>query len=111
MPGAVYVLVATMAGSIISRNRNILIRASFPAAVGITTAWYLLPLTMRNVSDLAWQYEERAPFIAENHLRARSLVLAGYKTGKEKSEGLTDWANDNLRDGIRGVESWVKSNR
>ena len=40
-PGGIYVLVATMAGSIVSRNRNILIRATFPAAVGVGTAWYL----------------------------------------------------------------------
>lgn len=36
MPGLIYVLVATMAGSIISRNRNVLIRTAFPLAVGVT---------------------------------------------------------------------------
>ena len=36
LPGLIYVLVATMAGTIMSRNRNLLIRATFPAAVGIT---------------------------------------------------------------------------
>lgn len=36
LPGLIYVLVATMAGSIVSRNRNILIRATFPLAVGVT---------------------------------------------------------------------------
>lgn len=36
LPGLIYVLVATMAGSIVSRNRNILIRATFPVAVGVT---------------------------------------------------------------------------
>src|SRR5947209_8239464 len=34
LPGAIYVLVATMAGSIISRNRSVLVRATFPLAVG-----------------------------------------------------------------------------
>ena len=36
LPGLIYVLVATMAGSIVSRNRNILIRGTFPLAVGVT---------------------------------------------------------------------------
>lgn len=36
LPGLIYVLVATMAGSIVSRNRNILIRATFPVVVGVT---------------------------------------------------------------------------
>jgi len=43
LPGLIYVLVATMAGSIVSRNRNILIRATFPAAVGITAGEHYLP--------------------------------------------------------------------
>ncbi|KAA6413050.1 MAG: hypothetical protein FRX48_02793 [Lasallia pustulata] len=34
IPGAIYVLVAAMAGSIAARNRNVLLRASVPAAVG-----------------------------------------------------------------------------
>lgn len=36
LPGLIYVLVATMAGSIVSRNRNLLVRATFPIAVGVT---------------------------------------------------------------------------
>ena len=43
LPGLIYVLVATMAGSIVSRNRNILIRATFPAAVGITAGEHYFP--------------------------------------------------------------------
>ena len=38
MPGLIYVLVAGMAGSIVSRNRNILLRTSVPLALGIGAA-------------------------------------------------------------------------
>ena len=34
LPGAIYVLVATLAGSIVSRNRGIFLRATVPLAVG-----------------------------------------------------------------------------
>jgi organizing structure protein 2 len=60
-PGALYVLVASMAGSIVTRNRNILLRASVPLAVGITAANVVLPITSRNVGDLIWTYEEKYP--------------------------------------------------
>lgn len=40
LPGLIYTLVATMAGSIVSRNRNFIIRATFPAAVGITAGGF-----------------------------------------------------------------------
>lgn len=62
LPGILYVLVASMAGSIISRNRNILLRATTPAAVGVGTAYVVLPHTMKNVGDLVWSFEKRASF-------------------------------------------------
>ncbi|KAI4124679.1 MAG: hypothetical protein LQ338_004679 [Usnochroma carphineum] len=52
MPGALYVLVAAMSGSILTRNRNILLRATVPFAVGVGAAWVVLPVTTRNVADL-----------------------------------------------------------
>ncbi|KAL9024218.1 MAG: hypothetical protein Q9196_006679, partial [Gyalolechia fulgens] len=54
MPGALYVLVAAMSGSIVTRNRNILLRATVPFAVGVGAAWIVLPVTTRNVADLVW---------------------------------------------------------
>ncbi|KAL8949015.1 MAG: hypothetical protein Q9222_004838, partial [Ikaeria aurantiellina] len=54
MPGALYVLVASMSGSILTRNRNILLRATVPFAVGVGAAWMVLPITTRNVADLVW---------------------------------------------------------
>ena len=111
MPGGIYVLVATMAGSIVTRNRNILLRATFPAAVGIGAAWLVLPITMRNVSDLAWRFEEKSPFVKENHLRARSLVLAGIETGKSRSEGLRRWANESVQKGRQSIEDFVRKSK
>ena len=111
LPASIYVLVATMAGSIISRNRNILIRATFPAAVGIGTAWTVLPITMQNVSDLAWEYEERSPFVKENHLRVRAAVIAAVKASKEQSEGLRKGIDEGMRRGRQTVEDFVRKGR
>lgn len=111
MPGAIYVLVATMAGSIVSRNRNFLIRGTFPVAVGIGAAWAVLPITVRNVGDLAWKYEERAPFIAENHLRVRGAVIAAVKASRERSEELRKWTDESVRSGRRSIEDLLRKGR
>ncbi|KAI9925160.1 hypothetical protein ASPWEDRAFT_45902 [Aspergillus wentii DTO 134E9] len=81
IPGGVYVVVSAMAGSIVSRNRGIFLRATSPLAFGTIAAWSLLPVTMRNVSDLVWEYEKRVPALAENHLLAREKAEYIWHTG------------------------------
>ncbi|KAL8705508.1 MAG: hypothetical protein Q9201_001383 [Fulgogasparrea decipioides] len=111
MPGALYVLVAAMSGSIITRNRNILLRATVPFAVGVGAAWVLLPITTRNVADLVWTYEEKAPLIAENHMRIKGAAQEGWRQVKEKGEWIKDWSDERVRDGREAVEGWVKKGR
>jgi MICOS complex subunit MIC26 len=71
LPGGIYVLVAAMAGSIISRNRNILIRFATPIVTGVTAAHYVVPRTTRNAGDLIWSYEEKFPVVRDNHIRIK----------------------------------------
>ena len=81
LPGGVYVVVAAMAGSIVSRNRGIFLRSASPLAFGTVAAWSLLPVTMRNVSDLAWEYEKKVPAVAEQHLLIREKAEHIWSTG------------------------------
>lgn len=111
MPGALYVLVATMAGSIVSRNRNILLRASVPFAVGLGAAWVVLPVTTRNVADLVWTFEEKAPVIANNHLRIRGAAMEGWRQIKLRGEATRQWSDERVKDSRQVVEGWVKRER
>ncbi|KAL8934798.1 MAG: hypothetical protein Q9216_005727 [Gyalolechia sp. 2 TL-2023] len=111
MPGALYVLVAAMSGSILTRNRNILLRATMPLAVGVGAAWTVLPVTTRNVADLVWRYEERIPLVAENHLRARGAAIEGWKQIRERGERVRGWSDERFRDGREAVEGWVRQGR
>jgi len=86
LPGGIYVLVAAMAGSILSRNRNILLRFATPLATGVTTAHYVVPHTTRNVGDLVWRYEEKFPVVRDNHLRISEGVKHFVETGKAHSQ-------------------------
>ena len=89
MPGSLYILVAAMTGSIVSRNRNILLRATVPMVVGIGAGWVVLPNTMRNVSDLLWTYEQRFPAIADGHIRTREGVEKAWRM--PCAPGRTSW--------------------
>lgn len=111
MPGAIYVLVAAMAGSIITRNRNILLRASVPVALGVGAGWTVLPVTMRNVSDLTWKYEQRFPAIAEAHLKFREEIEKGLSFAKVHSEVGVQYVDDKVTDAREVVEGWVKQGK
>ncbi|KZF22366.1 putative mitochondrial protein [Xylona heveae TC161] len=111
MPGAMYVLVASMAGSIISRNRGILLRATVPLAVGIGAGWLVLPVTMRNVSDLAWRYEERFPVIRDNHLRIRGAAEQGWYMTKVHSDIAVSKVDEKVAGVRETIENWVKQGK
>ncbi|KAL9021482.1 MAG: hypothetical protein Q9185_001379 [Variospora sp. 1 TL-2023] len=108
MPGALYVLVAAMSGSILARNRTVLLRASVPLAVGVGAAWVVLPVTTRNVADLVWRYEEKVPVLAENHLRVRAAGVEGWKGVRETGERVKGWCDERVREGREAVEGWVR---
>lgn len=110
-PGALYVLVASMAGSIVTRNRNLLLRASVPAAVGITAAYAVLPITTNNVGNLIWSYEEKYPVIADTHLRTKARINHFIETGKAHAGMTVGMVQDKVHDVRDGMEGWVKKGR
>lgn len=111
MPGAIYVLVAAMAGSIITRNRSIVLRASVPLALGIGAGWTVIPVTMRNVSDLTWKYEQRFPVVAESHIRLRESILKGIDFAKAHSRVGVRYVDEKVTDAREAVEGWVQKGK
>lgn len=104
-------LVAAMAGSIISRRRNIVLRGTIPVIVGVGAAWVVLPVTMRNVSDLAWVYEKKFPVIADGHVRTRESVKEAWRMAKVHGEGAIRVVDEKVRDGREAVEGWVRKGK
>ena len=111
MPGSLYVLVAAMTGSIVSRNRNLLLRAIVPAAVGLGTAWVVLPLTMRNVGDLVWKYEEKVPVISLNHLRIRGAVGEAVNESKNAYARVREAVEQGVTESREAIEGWVRKGK
>ncbi|ORY15808.1 apolipo protein O-domain-containing protein [Clohesyomyces aquaticus] len=111
LPGMLYVLVASMAGSIVTRNRNILLRATVPAAIGLGAAYAVIPLTMKNVGDLAWTYEERFPALAEAHLQTKERMQRFVETGKAHTAMSLGMVTDKVGETREKLEDWVKKGR
>ena len=111
MPGTLYVLVAAMTGSIVSRNRNIILRGAIPLAVGIGAGWVVLPVTMRNVSDLLWKYEQRFPAVADGHIRTREGIEKAWRMARIHTQEAVDIVDDKVSGGRAVVEDWVKKGK
>jgi len=111
LPGAIYVLVATLAGSIVSRNRGIFLRATFPLAVGITAGWMLIPVTMRNTSDLIWEYEKKVPVVSETHAQIGGFVKQAWKQASLHARVASDWADETANETRKRVEDLVSKGK
>jgi MICOS complex subunit MIC26 len=111
MPGTLYVLVAAMAGSIISRNRNIVIRGVVPLAVGIGTGWVVLPITMRNISELLWKFEEKFPAIADGHLRTSKSIQRAWEMTRVHTQAVVAKVDEKIGEGREAVEGWVRKGK
>ncbi|KOC12137.1 mitochondrial protein [Aspergillus flavus AF70] len=107
LPGGAYVIVSAMAGSIVSRNRGILLRTASPLAFGTVAAWTLLPVTMRNISDLVWEYEKKVPAIAEQHLYLRERAEHIWSTGVAHSGMARAMMEDKIGETRKKLEELV----
>lgn len=108
LPGGIYVLVATMTGSIITRNRGLFLRTVFPLAVGITAGWLLIPVTMRNIADLSWEYEKKVPLISNTHAEVSGFTKEAWRQAKAHARSARSWADETAVAGRGKVESWVQ---
>ncbi|EEH47636.1 uncharacterized protein PADG_03720 [Paracoccidioides brasiliensis Pb18] len=108
LPGSIYVLVASMAGSIASRNRGIFLRTTTPLAVGIVAAWTLLPVTMQNVSNLVFEYEKKIPGVAEKHVQLRNAAEDSWRRAVAHSGYGRVWMESKIGQGRGKLEEWVR---
>jgi len=111
MPGLIYVLVSTLAGSILSRNRGILLRGVVPVAFGVAAGYTVLPYTMRNVGELAWRYEERFPEVRDAHLRIRERAVHLWETGKAHTQMTVARGEELVEEAKEKVEGWVSGTK
>ena len=101
-----------MSGSIISRNRNVLLRASVPAALAFGAAWVVLPITMGNVSEFLWGWEVRKlPGLARRQVEVKGLVEGGFREGRRVVEIVRERVEEGVRKGREGLEGLAGKKR
>lgn len=111
MPGAVYVLVSSMAGSIFVRNRNVVLRVAGPVGFGLAAAWTVLPVTMGNVSNLLWEYERRFPAVADAHLKTKEGIEKGISFAKVHARIGAEKVEETVHEAREAVEGWVRKGK
>lgn len=71
----------------------------------------MLPVTMRNVGDLVWTYEEKVPVISINHMRIRGAVEESWRQAKIRDEATKKWFDERVGESREAVEKWVRKGR
>lgn len=108
LPNGLYVLVAAMAGSILTRRRNILLRATLPAAIGVGAAYLVLPHTTQNVGNLIWSWEEKYPVVRDTHIQVQDRVTRFVQTSIAHSKMGLAMAQEKVSEARKSVDDWTR---
>jgi organizing structure protein 2 len=112
MPGVLYVLVAAMGGSVLTRNRNFVLRTITPLAFGITAANVVIPNTTHNVGQLIWRWEQKyAPSVAKAHEDGQARTVKFVATGWEHSKMSAQMLEGKISEARHSIEGWVQKGR
>ncbi|CAG8475229.1 8388_t:CDS:2 [Paraglomus brasilianum] len=100
MPEVLYIAVATFAGMVITRNRNILIRLASPVAFAVAASYYFIPRTARNITNRMDEYGQESRTITA----VRSTLSDVVRNSKESVEV----AVKDISDAVTGSKSQSK---
>jgi MICOS complex subunit MIC26 len=108
LPGLLYVGVAGMAGALLVRRRNILLRGLTPLAFATGAAWAFIPETTRNTGDLLWRFEQKVPAVADTHLAVRKGIEDGLDWVETGAENAKKSVDQSVSKGKKAVEDLVR---
>ncbi|KAF1984157.1 hypothetical protein K402DRAFT_396090 [Aulographum hederae CBS 113979] len=111
LPGSIYVLVAAMAGSIVTRRSNILFRVVVPPAAGIGAMYVVLPHTRQNVGNLIWEWEKKWPQLANTHMQAQERTEKFVQTGIAHTKMSVGMVEDYVRGGREAAQDWLRKGK
>ncbi|KAF6749873.1 apolipo protein O-domain-containing protein, partial [Ephemerocybe angulata] len=101
-PGLLYVGVATLTGSILTRTRALPTRILLPPLFLVFSARHFLPNTTANLGEYLGNLEEvYLPTLAEKHEVAKAHSEMAWERVKEKTVGVRRKVDE-------GVEGWVE---
>jgi organizing structure protein 2 len=93
-PGLLYVGIATLTGSILARNRNILTRLLLPPIFLVASANHFLPKSTGNLSDYLGSLEDTYfPELAQKHEIAKAHSQMTWQRIKDATKSGRDQVN------------------
>jgi organizing structure protein 2 len=66
---------------------------------------------MRNVADLAWEYEKKVPAVAEKHVQIQKAAGESWRQAVAHSGYARDWMEGKIGAGRGLLEEWVRKGR
>ncbi|KAF3902436.1 hypothetical protein ABW21_db0200633 [Orbilia brochopaga] len=111
IPGALFVAISAMAGSVLARRRMFPLRVLAPVVTGVAASWYFLPVTTRNVADLAWRWEQKVPAVAEAHLATRRGIEDGWSTATGSYRQARETVEESTAKARHTIEGWVRNSK
>lgn len=106
MPGLIYVLVAGLTGSVLSRTRAFPVRFLAPPTFAAVALPYFLPKTAHNLRRYISDAEDKyIPELAEKHDRFNSQLELHWHLAADKLSGAGDDARAWSAKAVEGVES------
>ncbi|KAJ9112696.1 hypothetical protein QFC22_006198 [Naganishia vaughanmartiniae] len=104
-PGILYIGVAGLAGSVLARNRNILVRLLLPPTLLVASSPYFLPQTSANVRAYLSQVEDtHFPELAATHRAVNAQLGETFSTALDKVQHVSQEAGVVGSKVVRGVE-------
>jgi len=94
MPNALYVGVAALAGTIVARNRNIVLRFATSTAFAVGASYYLMPNTTRNIGEHLERLEKKYPPLYDAHQQVNEAAGDVRKQIDDTISQLTGAASD-----------------
>lgn len=94
LPNSIYIVIATLSGNIMARQRGIVAKATLPVIMGLASFRYFLPETFGNTMGLLWKMEQKAlPELAGTQVaaleKAGSLVSQVEQTAVSSQESVS----------------------
>lgn len=104
-PGIIYVLIAGLTGSVISRTRAFPIRFLTPPLFTILAMPYFLPKTSHNIRQYLSDVEDRHfPDIAQRHDQIMSTSSSHWEMLKDRAGGATQDVSAWSKNAVEGIE-------
>ncbi|CAH6722212.1 MICOS subunit Mic26p [[Candida] jaroonii] len=105
VPNGIYVIVGALSGTVMSRQRGILSKITFPVIMGLVSFKYFLPQTFNSTKNFVWKLEKKTvPEIAhqqENLYNKSSQLIDTIETTADKSSQSISSSIDSLRTNIK----------